>query len=95
MTIDNQFLMILNNCLLTIEKYTDTNTYPQYSLYKDRYDKIIRYTKDLINAVNNDILAKNFWSLEIIKMIDMNDPEDIKSNVLGANQFYCKHYRKL
>lgn len=95
MTVDNEFLTILNDCLAAIKKYSDLNTYPQYSMYKDRYDRMLRYTEDLLSAVNKGALAKDFWSLEITKMLDMNDPEELKNSVLGANKFYCKHYQKL
>ncbi len=89
------FQKLLNICIQTVKKYRDNTKYPQYALYNDRYDRIIKFAEDIKTAAINKTLIKDFYSLEITKMIDQNDPEDIVQSVLAANQHYCQHYRQI
>lgn len=89
MSIDGKFLAMLDKTIGAIAKYS---TYAQYQLYKPRYDRMIREINDIKKAVSNGKLARDFDSLEITKMLDMNDPDEIKSIVLEVNQFYRKNY---
>lgn len=89
------FQKLLNSCIQSVKKYRDNTKYPQYALYNDRYDRIIKFAEDIKSAAINKTLIKDFYSLEIAKMIEQNDPEDIVQSILAANQHYCQRYRQI
>lgn len=95
MTDELTFQKLLDICIQSVKKYRDNTRYPQYALYNDRYDRIIKFAEDIKSAAINKTLIKDFYSLEITKMIDQNDPEDIIKSVLAANQHYCQQYRQI
>lgn len=95
MTDELTFQKLLDICIQSVKKYRDNTRYPQYALYNDRYDRIIKFAEDIKSAAINKTLIKDFYSLEITKMIDQNDPEDIIKSVLAANQYYCQQYRQI
>ena len=93
MAADRQFLEMLAKCRMIIRKYVSTCKFPQSTLYKSRYKRMLREIGKLEEAVRNGILARDFQALEISKMLERNDPEDILESVLELNRYYCDNYR--
>lgn len=65
---------------------------PEYHVFIDRYNLIIKELEDLKKAVINEKIITNFMYLNIIKMLDHNDPKELEDIVIKINKFYADNY---
>ena len=87
----NEFINLLDLGISIISRFIEQE---KYKIYKERYKKIIKNLEDLKSATQEGTLFQNFIYLEVVKMIDQNDPEEIEDVLLRINKFYCDNYRK-
>jgi hypothetical protein len=89
-----QFLRLLEKCKRSIVKYSDKKQFPELVLYSLRYERMIKEINQIKDAYLSGMLATDFNALEITNMLDRNDPEEIKNNVLRLNQFYRENFQQ-
>lgn len=64
----------------------------EYHVFIDRYNLIIKELEDLKNAVINEKIVTSFIYLNIINMLDHNDPKKLEDIIIKINKFYVDNY---
>lgn len=80
-------LIDLGTSIITVLKQKS-----EYNVFINRYNLMIKELEDLKNAVINGKIVTSFIYLNIVKMVDHNDPKELEDIIIKINKFYADNY---
>ncbi|WP_234121342.1 hypothetical protein [Clostridium hydrogenum] len=80
-------LIDLGTSIITVLKQKS-----EYHVFIDRYNLMLKELEDLKNAVMNEKIVTSFIYLNVVKMLDHNDPKELEDIIIKINKFYVDNY---
>lgn len=84
-----KFVELIDLGILTVKELKQKS---EYNIFISRYNIMIKELEDLKNVVINEKIATNFIYLNIMKILDYNDPKELEDIIVNINKFYVDNY---
>lgn len=86
---EEEFIKLID---LGISIITELEQKKEYHMFINRYNLMLKELEDLKKAVASRKLVKSFMYLNIVKILDHNDPKELEDIIIKINNFYGNNF---
>lgn len=87
-----EFINLIDKGISIVRGLIQQNNYP---IFHDRYEKIVTELEDLKDVTLKGVLYTKFRYLNVVNMLDYNDPEYLENIILEIDNCYCRYFRSV
>lgn len=80
-----EFIELIDQAIMVIQKKEEDC---KYRIYNERYGKMRVYLENLRNAYINKTLNNTKICLNIVRMIDHGDDDELQDAIVAVNRYY-------
>ena len=85
---DCEFSKLIDQAVLILsERKADDN----YKIFQDRYEKMMEYLEKLRSAYEKKTIDITKVCLNIVRMLDHGDDEELQNAIVAVNCYYQEH----
>ena len=85
---DFEFSKLIDQAVLILsERKADDN----YKIFQDRYGKMMEYLEKLRSAYEKKTIDITKVCLNIVRMLDHGDDEELQNAIAAVNRYYQEH----
>jgi hypothetical protein len=85
---DCEFSKLIDQAVLILsERKADDN----YKIFQDRYGKMMEYLEKLRSAYEKKTIDITKVCLNIVRMLDHGDDEELQNAIAAVNRYYQEH----
>ena len=82
------FIKLIDQAVLILsERKADDN----YKIFQDRYGKMMEYLEKLRSAYEKKTIDITKVCLNIVRMLDHGDDEELQNAIVAVNRYYQEH----